>query len=398
MTISEVTEHVHALGSAWEQFKHVNNARLDELEHKGYADPLYLDHLKKINDALDQHKRRMDVIETAGARPGREMTGAVPYNADKSEYKAAFRNYLRKGMDAGLESLQLKALSVGTDADGGYLVTPQMSQSIIGIINESSPLRALATVETISSDSLDLIEDTGDMAAEWVDEADARADTTTAQIGRSVIDTFEMYAQPKATQKLIDDASIDIEQWVAQKVADKFSRLESTAFVGGDGTGKPKGILGYTAGTSWGDVEQLHSGSDGAVTADGLVKLYYALKDDYAKRATFLMHRTTVQSVRLLKEATTNQYLWQPGLAAATPDTLLGVPVVLAADMPVPASNALAVAIADFKRAYLIVDRVGIRILRDPFTAKPFVKFYTTKRVGGQVVDYEALKLLKLAV
>ena len=392
MTIQEVTDRVHSLGNAWEHFKQVNDARLSELERKGYADPLYSEHLKKISDALDQHKHRIDRMETASERPGR---ATAPYAADPSEYKAAFCNYLRKGMDAGLEQLQLKTLSVGSDADGGYLVTTPMSQTIIEIINESSPMRQLASVETISSDSLDLIEDTGDMAASWVAETDARTETTSAQIGKNNIAVYEMYAEPKATQKLIDDASIDIEQWVARKVADKFARLEATAFI--SGSGQPTGILSYTAGTAWGDIQQVVSGSAGAVTSDSLVELYYSLKDDYAKRATFLMHRATVQAVRLLKDSSTDQYLWQPGLSSGTPDSLLGVPVALAADMPVPASGSLSVALGDFKRGYLIVDRIGIRTLRDPFTAKPFVMFYTTKRVGGEVVDYEAIKLLKLS-
>jgi HK97 family phage major capsid protein len=235
------------------------------------------------------------------------------------------------------------------------------------------------------------------MDAAWGDETTVRsAETTSATIGRNSIDTFEMYAQPQATQKLIDDSSIDIEQWIAEKVADKMARLEATAFISGDGTTKPKGILTYAAGTTFGQVQQLTTGASGAITADSLVQLYFSLKDEYARRASFLMHRTTVQAVRLLKEATTNQYLWQPGLSAGTPDTLLGVPVALAADMPTPAANSLSVAVGDFKRAYLIVDRVGIRTLRDPFTAKPFVKFYTTKRVGGKVVNTDAIKLLKL--
>lgn len=396
MSLQEITDRMHLLGNAWEQFKQVNDARLREVERKGYADPLYQEHLGKINDALDQHKQRIDMIETANARPARESAG---YKAtyEGGEYRTAFRNYLRKGMDAGLEQLQLKALSVGTDADGGYLVTSQMADTIAQLIRESSPMRQLASVETISSDSLDLIEDTGDMEAEWVTETGTRNETDTAQIGKNPIDTHEMYAQPKATQKLIDDASIDIEAWVAQKVAEKFARLEATAFIGGDGSGKPKGILAYTAGTAWGQVQQINSGTSAQVTADGLIKLYYALKDEFSKRATFLMHRTTAQAVRLLKESTTDQYLWQPGLAAGTPDTLLGVPVALAADMPVAGVGSLSVAVGDFKRGYLIVDRVGIRTLRDPYTAKPFVKFYTTKRVGGAVVNSEAIKLLKLA-
>jgi HK97 family phage major capsid protein len=326
--------------------------------------------------------------------------GGVPFAMEQgSEYKAAFRNYLRKGSDAGLEALQLKALSVGTDTNGGYLVPNQMGETIVRIVNESSPMRALASVETISSDSLDLIEDTTDMDAVWADETTARDnDTNTATIGRNTIDTFEMYAQPKATQKLIDDGAIDIEQWIAEKVADKFARLEATSFISGNGTTAPKGILTYTAGTAFGQVQQVPTGTSAVITADSIIQLFYALKDEYSKRATFLMHRTTLQAVRLLKEATTNQYLWQPGLAAGTPDTLLGAPVAIAADMPIPAASSLSIAVGDFKRAYLIVDRVGIRTLRDPFTSKPFVKFYTTKRVGGKVVNTEALKLLKLAV
>ena len=399
MTIQEATERLHELGNAWEQFKHVNDSRLQELERKGFADPLYLEHLNKINDALDQQKRRMDRMETVQSRPGRDMTNLGYRGESESEYKSAFCNYLRKGMDAGLEQIQLKSLSVGTDANGGYLVPNQMSNMIVEIVNESSPMRALASVETISSDSLDLIQDSNDMEADWGDETTARSDdTSTPAIARTTIATFEMYAQPQATQKLIDDSSIDIEQWIAQKVGDKMARLEATAFVTGNGTTQPTGILSYAAGTTFGStIQQLTSGSAGVVTADSLVQLYFSLKDEYARRATFLMHRTTVQAVRLLKEATTNQYLWQPGLAAGTPDSLLGAPVALAADMPVAAANSLSVAVADFKRAYLIVDRIGIRTLRDPFTAKPFVKFYTTKRVGGEVVNTDAIKILKLA-
>ncbi|MDX2095172.1 MAG: phage major capsid protein [Alphaproteobacteria bacterium] len=397
MSIQEVTEGMYALGNAWEQFKQVNENRLNEIERKGAADPLHDGHLKKINDALDHYKSRLDRIETVQARPGREMSTLGYSGQDQAEYKAAFNTYLRKGMDSGLEQIQSKALSVGTDANGGYLVPNQLADLIVQIVNESSPLRALATVETISSDSLDLIEDPTDVGAAWGDETTVRsAETSAPTLGRNTIDTFEMYAQPQATQKLIDDGSIDIEQWIARKVADKMARLEATAFISGDGTTQPKGLLSYAAGTSWGTIEQVNTGTPATVTADSLIQLYYALKDDYARNASFLMHRTTVQAVRLLKEATTNQYLWQPGLAAGRPDTLLGVPVALAADMPVPAASALSVVVADFKRAYLIVDRIGIRTLRDPFTAKPFVKFYTTKRVGGKVVNTDAIKILKL--
>jgi HK97 family phage major capsid protein len=398
MSIGEITDRIATLGNAWEQFKQVNDARLNEIERKGQADGLYDEHLHNINSALDNYKSRLDQIETAYARPMLSADGEQKQVEKASgEYSKAFRSYLRKGMDAGLEALQTKALSVGSDEDGGYLVTPAMSSRILQSIFETSPMRQLAAVETISSDSLELIDDHSQAAAGWTTETGAVSDTTTPTIAKISIATHELYAQPKATQKLVDDSSIDVEMWLSGKIADIFSRKENTAFISGTGSGQPKGILSYDAGTVWGEIEQIDSGTDGVVTADSLITLFYSLKDAYSKRASFLMNRTVVQSVRLLKQATTNQYMWQPGLAAGTPDTLLGVPVYMSADMPVADEDSLSVAVGDFKAAYQIVDRKGIRILRDPFTEKPFVKFYATKRVGGEVVNFEAIKLLKLA-
>ncbi len=396
MSITEITNRVNNLGNAWESFKQVNNARLNEIERKGSADPLYQEHLAKINHSLNNYKQRVDMIETAVSRPAlganTDTKSGVP-----SEYSKAFRTYLRKGMDAGLEALESKALSVGSDSDGGYLVTETMSESIVRKIHESSPMRALARVEIISTDALDVIEDASDASASWTGETDSVTDTTTPQVGKHTIFTHEMYAQPKATQKLLDDAAIDVEMWIAEKVANKFARMEAGAFVSGDGTNQPKGILSYADGTSWGEIEQVASGTSGEVTADGLVALYYSLQEDYARNATFLMNRAVTQNVRLLKESTTDQYIWQPGLAAGAPDTLLGVPVAQAADMPVASADSLSVAVADFSQAYLIVDRIGLRVLRDPFTDKPFVKFYTTKRVGGEVVNFDAIKVMTLS-
>ncbi len=400
MSISEITERVTNLGSAWEQFKQVNDMRLREIERKGNADVLYDEHLHNISASLDHYKSRLDQIETAYNRPllGEESHEHKSRDAHSGEYGKAFRNYLRKGMDAGLEALQTKALSVGSDPDGGYLVTPTMSAKIVQAIYETSPMRQLASVETISNDSLDLIDDHDQAAAGWTTETGAVSETATPTIAKRNISTFELYAQPKATQRLIDDAAIDIETWLSNKIADVFSRKENTAFISGNGTSQPKGILTYAAGTTWGtQIEQVNSGTNGAVTADAIINLFYSLKDAYSKRATFLMNRTVVQSVRLLKQTSTNQYLWQPGLAAGSPDTLLGVPVSMAADMPVAATGSLSVAVGDFAAAYQIVDSRGIRILRDPFTEKPFVKFYATKRVGGDVVNFDALKLLKLS-
>ncbi|MEZ5691493.1 MAG: phage major capsid protein [Rickettsiales bacterium] len=400
MSISEITDRVASLGNAWEQFKQVNDARLSEIERKGSADALYSEHLGNINAALDNYRSRLDAMEVAYNRPEFEekQTSFKNEPAFHGEYSKAFRNYLRKGVEVNLDNLQTKALSVGSDPDGGYLVTPHMSAKITQSVFESSPLRQLASVETISTDSLELIDDHDQAAAGWTSETAAVSDTATPTIAKKSISTFELYAQPKATQKLVDDSAIDIESWLAGKIADIFSRKENTAFISGDGTTQPKGILTYTAGTSWGEIEQVNSGVDGALTADSIINLFYSLKDAYTKRASFLMNRTVVQSVRLLKQSGTGQYLWQPSLAAGAPDTLMGVPVYMAVDMPVAASNSLSVAVGDFTAAYQIVDRKSINILRDPFTEKPFVKFYATKRVGGDVINFEAIKLLKLAV
>ncbi|MGE0754583.1 MAG: phage major capsid protein [Alphaproteobacteria bacterium] len=397
MSISEITERVHSLGNAWEQFKHINDARLNEIERKGSADPLYQENLNNISHALDNYKRRLDQIETAYDRPEAGSENTITTVTNRGEYSKAFDKYLRKGMDAGLEALQSKALSVGSDPDGGYLVTPTMSSRIIKSVFETSPMRQLSAVETISTDALELIDDHDQAAAGWTSETGAISESNSPTLAKRNISTHELYAQPKATQKLVDDAAINIENWLAEKISDIFSRKENTAFISGSGVGQPRGILTYDAGTAWGQIEQVDSGSSGAVTADAIIQLFYALKDVYAKRASFLMNRTVVQSVRLLKETSTNQYLWQPGLAAGSPDTLMGVPVHMATDMPIAATDSLSVAVGDFKAAYQIVDRKGIHILRDPFTEKPFVKFYATKRVGGDVVNFEALKLMKLS-
>lgn len=397
MSIPEITDRVNALGHAWEHFKQLNDTRLREIERKGAADPLYMEHLSHISGALDQHKSRLDQVETALSRPSLEYPAETKGDGANSQYRKAFCTYLRKGMDAGLEAWATKALSVGSDPDGGYLVTTTMAQKIVTAIYESSPMRALASVETISSDSLELLDDHDQAAAGWTAETGAVSDTTTPQVAKRLINVHELYAQPKATQKLVDDSAIDIESWIAAKVADIFSRKESDAFINGNGVSQPRGILTLAAGTTWGKIQQVNSGSNGAVTADSLIQVFYALKDAHMKRASFLMNRSVVQAVRLLKESTTNQYMWQPGLATGQPDTLLGVPVHMAADMPAAATGSLSVAVGDFQAGYQIVDRHGIRVLRDPFTDKPFVKFYTTKRVGGDVVNTDAIKLLKLA-
>jgi HK97 family phage major capsid protein len=397
MTISEITDRISTLGNAWEQFKQVNDARLDEIERKGHADPLYDEHLHNINSSMDNYKQRLDTIETAYNRPILGLSEEGVKHSGNGNYSKAFHNYLRKGMDAGLEALELKSLSVGNDPDGGYMVTPSMSSKIIQAIYETSPMRQISSVETISTDSLDLIDDHTALSAGWVAETtNITTDTATPLVARRNIPTHALYAQPKATQKLIDDAAIDVEGWLSAKISDIFGRTQNSAFVAGNGVNQPRGFLSYAAGTTWGQIQQVNSGSSGVVTADSLISLFYSLKDEHMRRATFLMNRATLQQVRSLK-ATTNQYIWQPSLTAGAPDTLMGVPVMMAADMPIPAANSLSVAVGDFQAGYQIVDRQGVSILRDPFTSKPFVMFYATARVGGDVINFDAIKLLRLA-
>ena len=391
MQISQISDRVEQLACAWEQFKSVNDSRLASLEKKNSYDPLDLEQLRKINIELDDQKSRINQMETAVSRP---ELGLVDHKQLCQHHKS-FSNYLRKGAIHELAQLEQKSLSTTSDADGGYLISTQMSKQITTDIRANSPLRQLVQVEEISSDSLDILEDLDKSESGWVAETEMRADTKTPQISKKRILVHELYAQPKATQRLIDDASIDIAAWLADKIATNFAEMENTSFLHGDGKGKPRGILSYQNGNKWGQIEQLETKAIG-INTDDLMNLYYGLDSKYAARASFMLHRNQLQTIRMLKDPTSGQYIWSPGLAASAPDTLLGAAVIESSDMPLPVSGNLSVIFADFRSAYKIVDRTGIRVLRDPFTDKPFVKFYTTKRVGGDVVNFSAVKLLKI--
>ncbi|MFI4983865.1 MAG: phage major capsid protein [Rickettsiales bacterium] len=341
--------------------------------------------------AIQKLAGELEEIKAAAQRPMSDTKNSA--QGEDLEHKKAFCAYLRKGIDTNLTSIEKKALSVANDADGGFLVTSVMSERIGKRVGEFSPLRQIASVTEISSDALEIIEDKDAAFAGWTLETEVREETTSPTLAKKVIQVHELYAQPKATQKLMDDASIDIEGWLSEKIVDVFSQKENAAFVSGNGVGKPKGILSY----SDIEIEQIPSGENGSVTAEGIFNLFYSLRENYAVKGKFLMSRSAVQAVRMLKDTSNGKYLWQPGLTVGTPDTLLGAEVVVCPDMPLVSSGALAIAFGDFKAAYQIVDRQGVRILRDPFTEKPFVKFYTTKRVGGDVINFDAIKLLKLS-
>lgn len=406
MSLEQIQATVEKLGTAWEQFKSENDTRLKQIEEKKAADPLFTENLTRINAALDEQKARLDELHTAMNRPAAADEGK---NADKGdiEYKKAFFDgFLRKG-ESKLGAEEFKALSAGSDPDGGYTVPVEMSSQIIKTIYETTPMRQVASVQTISTKSLEMLVDKDEAAATWVGETGAASNTNTPQFGKLNIPTFTIAAEPRATQELLEDSAMNLESWLSEKVSDKFARTENAAFLTGDGVAKPRGLLSYTAsadsgsGVTWGNIGYVASGASGdwaaSNPADKLIQLVYTLKAAYLARAQWLMSRTRVQEVRVFKEATTNAYIWQPGLAAGEPDRLLGYPITKAEDMPAKAANSLSVAFGDYKSAYQIVDRRGIAVIRDIYTAKPFVLFNTTKRVGGDVINYEAFKVLKFA-
>jgi len=330
---------------------------------------------------------------TAGQEIRPEMIDAEGYRLWAKNYG----KYLRKdGQFVGTTPEGAKALSVGSDPDGGYMVPTAQSNRILGKVFESSPMRQLAMVETIGSDAMEIAVDEGEVGYGWVGETETRSETTTSQIGVAKITVHEIYAKPRATQKLLEDSSLDVERWLGNKVSDKFARVESSAFVNGNGVNKPRGILTYATGTTRGTIEQVASGAATEITADGLIRLTFTLKDAYLANASWLMKRSTQAAVMLLKDGQ-GQYMWRPGLEASRPNTLLGYPLRQADDMPAVTAGTLSVAFGDFRQAYTIVDRKGITTLRDPFSAKPFVEFYSRRRVGGDVVLFEAIKLLVTA-
>ncbi len=425
--IKKAVGAVEQINIAFEEFKKANDERLAQIEAKGSADVVTEAKLQKIEADLEKAQKIADEAALAAKRQSRVVTdehgnvldldrkaqewasmnarrrGAVVGSfgaADMDAYKAAFDTFMRKGEEV-MGPDERKALSVGTDPDGGYVVNPDLSGRIVMKVFETSPMRAYASIQVISTDALEGLYDLNEASSGWVGETESRAETNTPQIGKWRIPAHELYAKPKATQKLLDDASINMEAWLASKVSEKFARDEANAFVVGNGVNKPRGFLTYGAGTTLpGTIEQFPTGASGALASapdggDALINALYGLKQQYRANATWFMNRATTKLVRKAKD-TDGAYLWSPGIQAGQPATLLGYPVAAFEDMPDPAASSLSIAVGDMREAYQIVDRLGIRTLRDPYSAKPYVEFYTTKRVGGDVVNFEALKLIRL--
>ncbi len=391
------------LRATFEDFKSANDERLDALERKR-GDVLLEQKVDRINAALDRQTRRMDELALRQARPALEGRGGPAADAAAREHKSAFDAYVRAGEAGGLRALETKAMSAGSNPDGGYLVPPELEQDIGRRLAAISPIRALASVREISGGVYKKPFMTAGPATGWVGETDARTQTASATIDALSFPAMQLYAMPAATATLLDDAAVNIDEWIASEVELTFAVQEGAAFVNGDGSNKPKGFLQYATvangAWSWGNLGYVASGAAGAFAAsnpsDALIDLIYALKAGYRQNAAFVMNRKTQAAIRKFKDSG-GSYLWQPPAQAGGRASLMTFPLVEAEDMPDVAANALAVAFGDFRRGYLIVDRLGVRVLRDPYSAKPYVLFYTTKRVGGGVQDFDAIKLMKFA-
>ncbi|MEQ6204287.1 phage major capsid protein [Sulfitobacter sp. HNIBRBA2951] len=352
----------------------------------------------EIETKLQQTEERMTMLDrktlTAARTP---LAGATDAGAP---HQKAFNAYVRSGDDDGLRGLELegKAMSTAVNSDGGYLVDPQTSDIVKSVLNTTASIRAIASVVNVEATSYDVLVDHSDVGAGWATEAGGVAESDTPQIDRITVQLHELSALPKASQRLLDDAAFDIEGWLAGRIADKFARAEASAFINGDGVDKPKGILDHATVDNdvwaWGNLGYVPTGAAGDVTADAIVDVVYALGAQYRANASFVMNSKTAGLVRKLKDMD-GRFLWSDGLAAGEPARLMGYPVLIAEDMPDAGTDAMAMAFGDFNAGYTIAERPDLRILRDPFSAKPHVLFYATKRVGGDVSDFAAIKLLK---
>jgi HK97 family phage major capsid protein len=359
----------------------------------------------ELKSKLKEQENRLNMLDRKSISTSRP---ALSTAADLDmPHKKAFSAYLRSGDDDALRGLPMeeKALSTAVSADGGFLVDPQTSETISSVLRGAASIRSIANVVQVESTAYDVLIDHTDIGAGWASEAGATAETGTPLIDRISIPLHELSALPKASQRLLDDSAFDVENWLAGRIADKFSRAESLSFISGDGIDKPTGFLTHTTVAdnlwTWGNIGYVATGTAGDCNAtnqaDAIVDLVYALSAQYRANASFVMNSKTAGAVRKMKDID-GRFLWSDGLAAGEPARLMGYPVLIAEDMPDIALDSMAMAFGDFGAGYTVAERPDLRILRDPFSAKPHVLFYATKRVGGDVSDFAAIKLLKFGV
>lgn len=396
--IATISALIEKQGRAFEAFKAEHNTALADIR-KGTEDVVRTDKVDRINDDIG---KLTAAIDDANAKLGAlTVSGGNLEGKNRSAYAKAFDRFFRKGDEAGLEAAAnanpKAAMNVGTPEDGGYTAPTEWDRTIVDKLKIVSPMRQIATVQTISGNGFSKLYNDRATASGWVGETDTRPETPTAKFKSVDFNTGEIYAMPAATQRLLDDSEINLENWLAGEVETEFAAQEGIAFVSGNGTNKPKGLLTYTAGGShpWGAIPEVKSGDAAKLKLEGLIDLVYSLPSERTPAARFAMNRKSQGEVRKIKDGNGN-FVWQPGLQAGQPASILGFPVTEMAAMPDIAANAIPIVFGDFS-GYLVIDRMGIRILRDPYSQKPFVQFYTTKRVGGGVVDPTLFRYHKIA-
>ena len=358
-----------------------------------------------VENRLQQREERMTSQDrnftTQTARP--VLSRGEPV---EGLHRKAFDAYLRSGDDDPLRGLVLegKGLNTQVNSEGGYLVDPQTSERIRGVLQATASIRAIANLVQVEAGSFDVLVDHGELGSGWASETDPTDDTDPPVIDRISIRLHELSAMPKASQRLLEDSAFDVEGWLAERIAQKFARAEAAAFISGDGDDKPRGFLDHDivadGDAEWGELGYVATGAAGDFAAsnpaDAIVDLVYALEAGYRANAVFVMNSKTAGAVRKMKD-NDGRFLWADSLAAGEPARLMGYPVLVAEDMPDIDEDAHAIAFGDFHAGYTIAERPDLRVLRDPFSAKPHVLFYATKRVGGDVTDFKAIKLLKFS-
>ncbi|EIZ78286.1 hypothetical protein WSK_3168 [Novosphingobium sp. Rr 2-17] len=353
--------------------------------------------VETLRGDVEDVKSRLDRVGRAAARP--IIEGALA-SAQSIEVKSFIQGYLRSGRET-----ELKSLSGAVAADGGYAVPREIDAVISARLKAISPIRSIAQVVQTGTAGYRKLITTSGTSSGWVSETGARTETTTPAFAEIVPPSGELYANPSASQAMLDDAAFDIQDWLANEIASEFARAEGAAFITGTGTNQPKGFLtAPTAATgdaarAFGSLQFIASGAAAGFDTSPelkLIDLVHSLKGGHRQGASWVMNSKTLAVVRKLKAAD-GSFLWQPGLMEGQPNRLLGYPVVEAEHMPDVAANAFPIAFGNFRAGYLIAERSTTSILRDPYTNKPFVNFYATKRIGGQVLDSDAIKLLKIA-
>lgn len=394
---AEVKAVLDVLQKTFSDFKDSNDQRVSALE-KGRGDVLSEEQVKRINAALDELSIKVAGIQLNGSGSNASMT------PEQKAHAKAFNRYFRKGVEDNLRDLEVKATATSSsDPDGGFTVPIEIDYQITRILQKVSAMRSIATVMTISAAEYKALMSQGGASGGWVGQQSGRPQTNNPQLTQETFKAHEEYAQPAASQTLLDDSAVDIGQWLADEVSITFNEQEGLAFITGDGVAQPFGILSYGMandtgnGVAWGKVGFVKTGAAGDFGAnpfDNLFDLQSMLKTGYQSNASWLMNRFVQAEIRKVKDSQ-GRYIWEPATAAGAPATISGKPIATDDNMPSAGANNFFLGYGDFKRAYLIVDRIGTRVLRDPFTSKPNVLFYTTKRVGGGIKNYEAIKLLK---